>query len=93
MLPHTNTGVGPAPGDRNESPTPQRDPKVMGKVRLTTEVLFQRNLEYPHTTRVGEIVGSSKGAVDFLKNFEKIYMEFFRHSFFSPKSKWRCSKI
>ena len=37
-------------GDCNESPTPQRDPKVMGKVRLTTEVPIRRNLVYPHTS-------------------------------------------
>jgi len=37
-------------GDCNESPTPQRDLKVTGKVRLTTEVLIRRNLEYPHTS-------------------------------------------
>ena len=37
-------------GDCNESPTPQRDPKVKGKVRVTTEFIIRRNLEYPHTT-------------------------------------------
>ena len=36
--------------DCNESPTPQRDAKVMGKVPLTTEVLVRRNLEHPHTS-------------------------------------------
>ena len=47
--PHTNIGVGPpAQGDCNESPAPQRDPKVMGKVRLNTKVLIRRNLVYPH---------------------------------------------
>ena len=34
-------------GDCNESPTPQRDPKVMGKVRLTTEARNRtRNRSY-----------------------------------------------
>ena len=32
-------------GDYNESPTPQRDPKVMGKVRRTTEVLIRQHNE------------------------------------------------
>ena len=38
-----------AGGLRDESATMQRDPKVMGKVRLTTEVPIRLNLGYPHT--------------------------------------------
>jgi len=41
----------PPGGLQGECPTPQPDPKVMGKVRLTTEVPIRCNLEYRHTIR------------------------------------------
>ena len=40
--------------------------------------------------RVGQFSKSLKGAVKFIKTFKKNYTKIFRHSFFSPKSKWRC---